>query len=127
MTLGQWCQVPGRALPHSPLRAFVGSSDELVRGAGRRPPPNRLSQEQKERETGGRGTGPGPVSGKKVRVLSSKPSGLVPLHEGLKGPDPCSERTPRPRPKKGGLGDGFQEAPAFPISPSRDINCLLGS
>lgn len=43
--LGQWCQVPGGGPSlHSPLRAFVGSSDKLVRGAGRRPPPNRLSQ-----------------------------------------------------------------------------------
>lgn len=43
--LGQWCQVPGGGPSlRSPLRAFVGSSDKLVRGAGRRPPPNRLSQ-----------------------------------------------------------------------------------
>ena len=43
--LGQWCQVPGGGPSLcSPLRAFVGSSDKLVRGAGRRPPPNRLSQ-----------------------------------------------------------------------------------
>ena len=33
--LGQWCQVPGGGPSLcSPLRAFVGSSDKLVRGAG---------------------------------------------------------------------------------------------
>ena len=54
MILGQWCQVPG-AGPSlcSPLRAFVGSSDKLVRGAGRRLPPNRLSQKGAENERRG--------------------------------------------------------------------------
>lgn len=55
--LGQWCQVPGGGPSlHSPLRAFVGSSDKLVRGAGRRPPPNRLSQKGEGNEgwVGGR-------------------------------------------------------------------------
>lgn len=42
------------------LRAFVGSSDKLVRGAGRRPPPNRLSQKRKENERlGVGGSSPG--------------------------------------------------------------------
>lgn len=39
----------------SPLRAFVGSSDKLVRGAGRRPPPNRLSQKGEGNEAWVRG------------------------------------------------------------------------
>lgn len=61
MILGQWCQVPqARPSLRSPLRAFVGSSDKLVRGAGKRPPPNRLSQkgEENERLRGGGGFQP---------------------------------------------------------------------
>lgn len=65
MILGQWCQVPlkGWAALCSPLSAFVGSSDKLVRGAGWELPPNRLSQkgEQNENKT----SSPGRSVGKK--------------------------------------------------------------
>lgn len=62
MILGQQYQVPFRAVLCSPLRAFVGSSDKLVRGAGWKLPPNRLSQkgEQNENET----SSPGQLCGK---------------------------------------------------------------
>lgn len=61
--LGQWCQVPGGGPSlRSPLRAFVGSSDKLVRGAGRRPPPNRLSQKGEGNEGWVGGEAPGPAA-----------------------------------------------------------------
>lgn len=90
--LGQWCQVPGGGPSLcSPLRAFVGSSDKLVRGAGRRPPPNRLSQKGEGNE-GWLGGG--------SRFCSSVGNG-----GGVGGPNPLgpSQMVPLPQARGGTL------------------------
>lgn len=116
MIPGRWCQVPGAARPSlcSPLRAFVGSSDKLVRGAGRRPPPNRLSQKGEENERLGVEGGGAPVPaalwerGGRGRPRPTGPKGVHPPRTlrrfsvpwAPEEPDPWAQRTPGPMPKK---------------------------
>ena len=94
--LGQWCQVPGGGPSlHSPLRAFVGSSDKLVRGAGRRPPPNRLSQKREGNE--------GWVGGRlQVQQLCGKGGRGRPNPEEVRPPGP-SQMVPLPQAPGGTL------------------------
>lgn len=131
---GRWCQVPGAARPSlcSPLRAFVGSSDKLVRGAGRRPPPNRLSQKGEENERlGVEGSGP-PVptalwergGGAGLDLPALKGSIPHDLSEGSLSPGPLRNQTPGLKEHRGqclrkaGFGGKFREPPPRPC-------CLL--
>lgn len=123
LILGQWCQVPG-AGPSlgSPLRAFVGSSDELVRGAGRRPPPNRLSQKGEQNERCRGAPAPSSSVGKRGRAAPSPRT----LSDGAPSTGPPRTRASGPKDHWGqGLRKGFREAPrgdpASLISPSKAV------
>lgn len=134
MIPGRWCQVPGAARPSlcSPLRAFVGSSDKLVRGAGRRPPPNRLSQKGEENERLGVEGGGAPVPaalwerGGRGRPRPTGPKGVHPPRTlrrfsvpwAPEEPDPWAQRTPGPMPKKRRIWGEVWGTPPPPLLPS---------
>lgn len=119
----------------SPLRAFVGSSDKLVRGTGRRPPPNRLSQkgEENERLEGRvilpaqedlweRGGGAGPALPALKGSILQDPLSRCPFPRDPKEPDSWTERTLGPRPQNRRVcGEALGSSLPFSSHPSRAV------